>query len=225
MERAFLVYLFLILEIMLLGDEIMMSNGIIFYWLSWMLVIIVTFIMRKNRKRTLLACWLFITIICSNFHITILGFQISIALLSLILGSILLLVQLSHLMYYLFSSFTITIGYTAMLLWEMNAPVWLFLPRIITIAFIIGLMTTILAQDFYSRLGISLFGTACGELIFSLILSSYGMHVAVGELFYFDCIIGVVVIFVLLNIFDSIRCKLTSTIHNYKNRSDGLIIR
>lgn len=204
---------------------IIMASGVIFYWFSWILLVIVTFLMQKKRIRTLLACWLFISIICSNFYVTVERFHVSITFLILFLGSILLLVRLPHLIYHLFSSFTITIGYAAIHLWEMNAPVWIVFPRLVTMSLILGLMTIILVKDFYGRLAICIFGTVCGELIYSLILSSYGMSTAIGRLIFFDCILSVVLILIFLNVFYKIQYKLFLFIHNYKKQVEELIIR
>lgn len=196
---------------------IMLTSGIIFYWFSWVLWIVITFFMEKGKKRTWLACWLLLSICCSNSYVTMAGFQLSITLLLLIIGSLLLLVQEPRLMYHLFSSFTITIGYASMLLWEVNAPVWIIFSRIITISFLLGIMTILLAKDFYSQLAICVFGVSFGEIIYHFILSSYGFHLTAGDFVFLDCLLSVVIILVTLKLLGLAKSKLVASFHVYKH--------
>ncbi|WP_373892663.1 hypothetical protein [Virgibacillus sp. CBA3643] len=193
-----------------------MTNGLLFYWFSWALWIIVTFLMRKSNKRTILACWILATIISSNLYIEMESQQISVAFLLLVGGSFVLLIQLQHMIYHLFASFTIMIGYAAILLWEKSSPVWLILPRVIIISFILGLLITILTKGFYNQLGIGLLGLSCGELIYRLMLSGYGFRVSIGEMQFFDVLLFILVILMLLEVLHKAKYKLYAVLQNHK---------
>ena len=194
-----------------------MTSGIIFYWFSWMIWIIITFFMRKSKKRTALACWLLLAICCSNISIEVDGFHFSIILLLLILGSLLMLVQQSRLVYHLFSSFTITIGYVSMLLWEINAPVWIIFSRVITISLLLVMVTILLTKKFYNQLGICVLGTSFGELIYHFILSGYGLRADAGDLAFLDCLLVAVMLLIGLKLLQWAKIKLFSSLRNFRN--------
>lgn len=191
-----------------------MANGLLFYWFSWILWIIVTFFMIKSKKRTILASWILVTILSSSIYIGTPNQQISVALLLVVVGSFALLIQLPRVIYHLFASFTIMIGYAAILLWEKGSPVWFILPRVILISFILGLLITILAKGFYNQLGICLLGLSCGELIYGLMLSSYGFHVPIGEMQFFDVLLFILGILTLLDVLHTGKYKLYSVLQN-----------
>jgi hypothetical protein len=195
---------------------IMLTSGIIFYWFSWIIWTIVTFFMKKNRRRTAFACWILLAICCSNIFIDIEGFHFSVILLLLIVGSLLMLVKQPRLLYHLFSSFTITIGYVSMLMWEINAPVWIIFSRVITISFLLGIVTLLFSKEFYSQLAICVFGTSIGELLYHFILAGYGLRANAGDFAFLDCLLAAVISLLGLRLLLLARKKLIETIY-FKN--------
>src|SRR5690625_5823138 len=115
---------------------VIMTDGLIVYWFGWMLWIIVTFLMKKDQRRTKLACWILLILLCSNIYFTIENHNISLTFIVLLGIAIFLHAQIPRFMYHVFISFTIMIGYAALLLWEKNTPVWLFMPRFVLIPLI-----------------------------------------------------------------------------------------
>lgn len=199
---------------------IMMIDGLIFFWLGWFLWIIVTFLIRKSKQRTNLACWILLTLLCSNIYFTIESYHISLTFLILLGGAILLLARLPRFMYHIFISFTIMIGYAAMLLWEKNTPVWLFLPRFILIPLISVIMINMLARGVHNRLVTGLLGISAGELIYSIILSGYDLQEAIGEMGFLDNLMVTIVLIVFLDILQKGKYKLLSLLTYYKTIND-----
>ncbi|MBP1969624.1 hypothetical protein J2Z83_001731 [Virgibacillus natechei] len=200
---------------MLMGSDAVMS-GLLFYWFSWILWIVVTFFMEKSKNRTILACWILLSILSSDIYVVIGSYPVSIALLLMLTGSILLLLQSPHLIYHLSASFTIMIGYAAILLWEISSPILIILPRVILISFILGLVVILLAKGLYSQLGICLLGLSCGEIVHGLMLSSYGFNVSIGEMQFFDNVLFLLVIIVFVNGLHKGKYKLSSVLNNNK---------
>ncbi|OZU90097.1 hypothetical protein CIL03_02860 [Virgibacillus indicus] len=193
-----------------------MSGGALFYWLCWILWIIVTFFMFKGKQRTRFAIWILLTIIFSNFYVTAGNISVSLSFLLVLTGSMLLLIPNTRLIYHLISSFTITIGYAAMLLWEKNAPVWIIFHRPLILSIITVILIVILTKSFNLRLGIGLLGMSAGELIYSLTLSSYGFSEPIGQIYFFEYAVMTVVILMILDILQRWKYKVISLIENYK---------
>lgn len=163
--------------------------GYTYLWLSWILWIIVTFFMRKSRRRTFLASWILLTMIGSRLFMIIDHHHISFAYMSVICGAFLLHSKSSRWVYHLFASLTVMIGYTAILLWEYTSPIWMFLPRFVMIPFLCSFLILSLVKGFYNQLMTGLLGICAGELLYSLMLSSYHLHKPVGDLIFLDHIL------------------------------------
>lgn len=173
-------------------------DGIFYYWFSWVLWVILTFIMPKNKNRTIYSVWILITIIFSNLYITSDYLEISIAYLSIIIGGFILLSTLKRKGLLLFSAFSIMIGYASLLIWETNAPVWIFMPRLLIIPIICVLLTVILTKKFISRITISLIGLCSGEFLYSLLLTNYSITKTIGGLVFLDTLFVVLFFIVII---------------------------
>ncbi|MEC5422449.1 hypothetical protein QGM71_02950 [Virgibacillus sp. C22-A2] len=172
--------------------------------------------MKKTKKRLFFACWILLSISFSRFYITLESYSISVAFLIILGGSIILLIKLPNLMYHLISSYTITIGYAAILMWEKNAPVWMILPRHIQIPLILTLTIILLEKSLYGRLSICLLGVCGGEMIYSLTLFGYGFQESIGEMHFFDSLFFIIVILAILDILHNGKNKLFLFMENYK---------
>ncbi|MBU8789741.1 hypothetical protein NSA56_08075 [Oceanobacillus caeni] len=189
-----------------------MEEGILFFWASWLLWIIVTFLMKKSSRRTILAYWILLTIISSSLYFHIGPFMFSLAIFTLFIGSIILMSKQTKTFYHLLSAFTITICYSALLLWEKISPIWVILPREILISIIISCFVYVLCHNFVGRISICLFGMLTGEMIYSFILSSYGFQEVVGEKAFLDTLICTLLILSVLDILHKGKVKVTTLI-------------
>ncbi|RKQ37675.1 hypothetical protein D8M06_02400 [Oceanobacillus halophilus] len=177
-----------------------MGAGIFFYWFSWIFWIIITFLMNKSKFRTVLAYWILLSIIVSPFTLMIGGYSVAMTVFLLLFGTILLLVRQQQIIFNLFKSFTIMVGYTSLLFWEKISPIWIIAPRIILFSIIIGSIVTLISRDFYSRIGICLLGMLVGEVIYSFILASYGLHEHIGEMIFLDTLSWALLLLTILDI-------------------------
>lgn len=192
-----------------------LENGLLFYWFGWMLWIIVTFLMKKTELRTKIACWILIAILSSNVNINIDNYHVSLTFLILFGSVIILHAQLPRMMYHTFISFIITIGYAAILLWEQNTPVWLFLPRFILIPAISVMIISILVKGVYNRLVIGLLGLSAGELLYNMLLTGYDLQTSIGKMAYLDNLTITIVIIILLGSLHKGKVKLSSLLTHY----------
>jgi len=187
-----------------------MSSGLLFYWVSWILLIGILFFMKKNMNRKILAYWVIFVIICSNLYMTIGYYSISVAFLLIFIGSAIWLILLPRFMYQLLCSFTVAVLYAAIHFWLTIAPVWLFLPITIIISLSCSLFIVLLVKEPRYRKAICLFGICCGEIIYSFTMSSYGFFNSIGEMIFFDYIAAMLLIFTFLAILHKGAAKISS---------------
>ncbi|MBP2256393.1 YphA family membrane protein [Virgibacillus alimentarius] len=185
-----------------------MTEGLIFYWFSWILWIIVTFLMKKNKRRTLLACYILIAIISSNTYISINSHSISVTIILLLFVTMVLLSRPPHFIYHVFISFTMMIGYAAMLIWKMNTPIWLLTHDFIMIPFISALVITLLVKGVRNKIVTGFLGITAGEFIYSILLIEYDLQKTIGEMSFFDMLIVTLMFIVLLDTLQKVKSKL-----------------
>lgn len=169
------------------GGLVTLTTGLLFYWLAWIFWVLTTFFMSKTWKRTFFSCWILLIILCANIYIENIHFPISLSLFILFVGVAVWIAHLQCWSRFLVTSFIIMIGYTALLFWEHNTPVWLFMPRTIMLSMISTLFISSLAKPFFTRVMIGLMGMSCGELMYSLVLAGYGLENTAGGLAFLDC--------------------------------------
>ncbi|WP_096270473.1 YphA family membrane protein [Paucisalibacillus globulus] len=173
-------------------------SGIYFYWVSWLLWAMVTFILPKDKSRTVLAIWILLTIIVSNFYISIADFEFSISYLAVVIGGFVLLARLKQKGLQIFSAITIMIGFTSLLIWETNAPVWVFMPRLVIIPLICMILTIFVNKQFINRITISIIGLCSGEFLYNLLLINYSITQTIGDRNFLDTLF--INIFLLISI-------------------------
>lgn len=172
---------------MRVGELVM--EGLFFYWICWMFWIIVTFLIPKSNIRTKFAIWILITISVSKIYLTIGSLDISCSYVSILIGGFLMLGSRNHKSLQIFSAFTIMIGYSSLLIWETNAPVWLFMPKLIIIPLLCALLTMFISKQYYNRLANSIIGISGGEFVYSLLLSNYSISKTIGDLMFLDTLL------------------------------------
>ncbi|SES80906.1 hypothetical protein SAMN05216389_102264 [Oceanobacillus limi] len=193
-----------------------MNDGLYFYWISWIIWVMVTFFMKKTSHRAYYATWILISIILSNVYITFSKYDISLTFLSVIIGGFFLVPQIPKTTYHLFCSFTLMIGYTSILIWEGQAPVWLFMPRFILIPLICIVMVCFLVKGLISRITVTLIGICAGELLYSYMLSNYYISNIVGEMVFFDSLFIILFILICLDLIQLLKRKIVLLTQNYK---------
>lgn len=186
-----------------------MEDGFLFYWFCWIFWILVTFFMKKTNYRTLLAYWILVTIICSPKYLYMGDFIISLSVIILFLGAMVLFSKQSKFFLHLFSAFTVTITYSALLFWEKVSPIWLILPRVFLFSIIIGYLISVLLPNLKGRITICLFGMISGEIIFSFVLASYGLREEIGEGSFLDTLLFTLLLLTILDILHRGRVKLS----------------
>jgi len=187
-----------------------MNSGLLFYWISWILLIFILFFMKKNNKSKILAYWVLIIITCSNLYTTIGYYSISVTFLLIFTGAAIWLILLPRFMYQLLCSFTVAVFYTAIQFWLTIAPIWLFMPLTVIIPLSCSLFIVLLVKEPRYRNAICLFGICCGEIIHGITMTSYGFSKGIGEMVFFDYLAGILLIFTLLAILHKGAAKINS---------------
>lgn len=195
---------------------VVLSYGLIFYWISWLLWIIVTFFMKKGLPRTILACWILGTIIFSNIYFTVDKYNILVSFSILLIGISLVYTKLPNQLYHLFSTFTIIVGYAAILIWKSNTPLWLFMPEYFLVPLGNSLLIFFLINGLYNRLITGIFGITLGELFYSFILSSYNIENVIGDMYFFDNLYITILILFFLSIIQKGNRRIYSLLYSYK---------
>src|SRR5690625_4591201 len=141
----------------------METFGLLFYWISWLIWVLVTFFMKKSKQRTLLFCSILLLIIFSNTYVTVGSFNISISYVLLLIGSLVIYTLLEKQFYHAFVSFTVMIGYSGLLIWINSTPLWLFLHELLIIPFVCNFIILLLTKGIYSRITTGLLGIRSEE--------------------------------------------------------------
>lgn len=196
----------------------MMASGILFFWFSWTLWIIATFIMKRSWLRTYLAVWILLSIIGTYVYLEIESLTVSLSMIILFLGSIILLTRNKHLLYHTFSAFTLMIGYAVFRFWEILSPGLIFLPRGILITIIFSLLSCILAKNFYSRLSICILGMSAGEWVYQLTVNPFGFIETIGEPLFFDHLLSTIVFISFIAVVHRGSNVLVVTIRKFRER-------
>ncbi len=181
-----------------------MTYGFIFYWLSWLFWGITTFFMKKSQLRTLLSSLILIVILSSTLNFSV-G-RYSILLLIIMVGFF--YTNLLKPFYHFFSSFTLMIGYTAILLWKQSISMWLFFSSFLLLPLICCILVFLLVKGFYHRVVTCMLGATGGEVLHGLILSSYHLPITIGDLDFFVHLYIIVLYLLLLHIFQKAKLQL-----------------
>lgn len=195
----------------------MMLFGYLFYWISWMLWIVVTFFMKKNKQRTFFLYGILILITCSNHYISLGDYQFSLAYVILFIACLLIYTLFKGQIYHLFKAFIIMIGYSSILIWNSSAPIWIFIHELILIPVFCCLLMIMLTTGAYKRLMIGIIGMSFGELFYVLILSSYDLNKTIGDLNFFDHLFVTLLLFIGFQAVQQGMYKLYTLVEAYKH--------
>lgn len=164
-------------------------DGLLFYWISWMIWIIVTFLMPKNKYRNYLAMAILMVIFCSNAVILVNNVEVYLTIAILYFGSIVAIVNCQNIVKSISKAICIVFGYVGLLFWEQISPIWIVIPRTILIPLIGFVLLIILSDSFQERCVLWCLGLTSGEIIHGLILNSYKLSEGIGEMAFMDVLI------------------------------------
>lgn len=159
-----------------------MHDLFLFYYTCWLLVLIIYFFMTRTVSRSLLLVWTFVMIAVSPYTFSFLDVQIYITYLFLFVGTIILARVSSLSIYEYIVSFVCMICYVGILVWEIIAPIWFFLPTPVILAPFIVLILIYFIRRSTKRFVICFMGLTFGQLLYNIILIHYGLQDTIGAL-------------------------------------------
>jgi hypothetical protein len=166
-------------------------DGIYFYWFSWILWVIYTFLMKKDKVRTLFAVILLILIMLSIYEATIGSFQLTLSYLFILVMAFYFVSLKTRwkLIYMLIGSTIVTFAYVSFQLLALFDPVWVFLNPTWMLAIILTIITCMLYHDFYSRLLCFMIGSCQGDFLYAVILNDFSFPHVIGSLAFLDMLL------------------------------------
>lgn len=192
----------------MVGDQFML-DGVFFYWFSWIFCVIIVFFMKKGMQRTYLLYWVLTSIMLVNQFINIDSYTLSVGFIVTFWGAFIGLASLGRTIYHLVISLVIMIGYAGLLLIEVNAPIWVFIPRYLLIAGTCTVLISILTKDFYSRVMTTLVGLSSGEILYNFITANYFFPSVIGDLAFMDIMMIIVFLLFLMYQYQQLKYQLT----------------
>jgi hypothetical protein len=164
------------------GGEIMGTEGLFFYFLSWVSWIVVVFFFPKSKHRTQISIALLLIIAGSNSYFYILQFKVNLAFIFLAAAALILLTASLRKNYFLhyFSICTISLAYVCFRLFEIYDPVWILFNRIWMLSFVLLYLALLLFKTKQERFVFLLTGAVQGEIINGWILNSVFSYPVVG---------------------------------------------
>ncbi|MDQ0271094.1 YphA family membrane protein [Cytobacillus purgationiresistens] len=166
-------------------------EGLTFYWVSWVLWVIITFLLNKNQVLRLpLSIGLLLVIISSSFSIELGGIKVTFASVLLLLTLYILVGRLSKpkMAYALICHLIILLAYVSFLLFELFDPVWVIFDRKWMLSILLVYLAIMLHENRLMRVVIILMGAVNGEVLYALIISKFSFPHTVGSLMSLDAI-------------------------------------
>ncbi|MCS0672257.1 hypothetical protein [Cytobacillus firmus] len=164
-------------------------EGLIFYWISWMVWIIATFFMDRNNKyRFLLSAWILFFIMLSPWTLKIFNVETGIGGLFLLVSLYIFAGRLKKLskLYFLFCAFILMMAYVTFHLFELFDPVWVIFSRNWMLSVLLVYLAVLLQKNRMLRLPLILLGSIQGEVLYALILKQFSFPYTIGSLAFLD---------------------------------------
>jgi hypothetical protein len=164
-------------------------EGLIFYWISWMVWIMATFFMDRNNKyRFLLSAWILFFIMLSPWTLKIFNVETGIGGLFLLVSLYIFAGRLKKLskLYFLFCAFILMMAYVTFHLFELFDPVWVIFPRNWMLSVLLVYLAVLLQKNRMLRLPLILLGSIQGEVLYALILNQFSFPYTIGSLAFLD---------------------------------------
>ncbi|WP_282140646.1 YphA family membrane protein [Cytobacillus oceanisediminis] len=164
-------------------------EGLIFYWISWMVWIMATFFMDRNNKyRFLLSAWILFFIMLSPWTLKIFNVETGIGGLFLLVSLYIFTGRLKKLskLYFLFCAFILMMAYVTFHLFELFDPVWVIFSRNWMLSVLLVYLAVLLQKNRMLRLPLILLGSIQGEVLYALILNQFSFPYTIGSLAFLD---------------------------------------
>lgn len=164
-------------------------EGLIFYWISWMVWIMATFFMDRNNKyRFLLSSWILFFIMLSPWTLKIFNVETGIGGLFLLVSLYIFAGRLKKLskLYFLFCAFILMMAYVTFHLFELFDPVWVIFSRNWMLSVLLVYLAVLLQKNRMLRLPLILLGGIQGEVLYALILNQFSFPYTIGSLAFLD---------------------------------------
>lgn len=162
-----------------------MNEQFIFFWLSWLFVIIVYFFMEQRKTKHFFLFTLFLSIIFINNTITFFPYlTMSISFSIFFIASLIYNLRMPLNIYDLFVTTTISFTYVALLLWGKVAPIWFVIHPYLMIPLIITIFILILHETLIKQIAIISISLSVGQFIYVIILVRYQLQSNLDESFF-----------------------------------------
>ena len=160
-----------------------------FYWICWMYWVFLTFFLDKlNPYRFKLSFFILISIILSNFHFVVWGFELYASGLFLLAVSYFLIgrERKGAIIYFFICSFIVSIAYVTFHLFEIFDPIWIVFKKEWMMGICFTTLAILLQKNLRGRMLIIVSGTMQGEFLYAYILSKYHFPYTIGSYSYLD---------------------------------------
>lgn len=189
-----------------------MEEIYLFSWLSWLLIIIVYFFMKKNWQSYFFLSLIFVVIITINIQVNLFDqLFVNLAFIIALLSAFLYYACYPLSTYHLLTSFMFIFAYVALFLWEKLTPVWFIIDPQLMISFILVFLLVFVCKDANFHVAIASFGVLIGQFVFDLILIRYGLHMQIGSLLSFNILYTVLIMLLIFYL-------ISELIHYFKRK-------
>lgn len=168
------------------NGSVTMDELFLFHWLGWLLIIIIYFFTNSVRTKYYYLYTMFLILLFIHMKIYIfLQIELTLAFIVLMMSAFVFYVQLRMSFYDVFVTLTVVVSYVALLIWENVSPIWFVVHPMLMIPLIVCTLVIVLNESFVKRIAIVMLGLTIGQLLFNLILTSYGLYELLGGLTFF----------------------------------------
>lgn len=177
-----------------------MNEIFLFYWFSWLFVVIVYFFMETYKYYFLFL--LFFIMLTININVTLnKQIHINVAFFILFIGAVLFYAYLSFTYTELFTILIVSFSYTALLLWEKVTPIWFIIHPLLMIPLINGFMISWMNKVIIRQIMIATISLSLSHLLFGFILIIYRLSGQVVEIDFFIMLFNQISLLLLLQMF------------------------
>lgn len=157
-------------------------EGVIFYWLFWLLWIYSTFLMKKGKERLKVSIWLLLTMIFSIHSLQFFHLHISFSSLFILMTVYYLIGKLDRWqgIYTFISSLIMLLSYMIFHLFELYDPVWVLFNRCLMLSFLLVSLAVLLHKELKLRLLAIISGAAQGDFLYGIYLRKFSIVYPIG---------------------------------------------
>lgn len=157
-----------------------MDEVVLYFYFCWIVVIILTFFIRTSTMRIILIIWIYLIISSLNFGFTISDLEFFMPFLILFVGAMIYYVKVNKKTGKIIHVLIVMIAVVAILIWQLLMPAWYIVTTLFFLPLTILLIIQLLVSDLQERITLCLLGMSCGQLLYDLIIVSYGLNNTIG---------------------------------------------